>query len=306
MSNKATLVVAVVSILVNLTLVTAAPAAPTYFVVEEFPGNEHNGDSYILPLNDPDDIAHARDLILSGPQVGAPLVVANIRAGLDRINRNWLAAQGRALWFWHVTEFVGFADATIEILDGSPTMVESDVSGWIENTNEGTGDPDVGQIGFWNYTVTEEVSAPVIDKVKPRPCEPKQKIRIMGFGFGDTQGDSVIHIGKKAFDSSSPRIKLWTDTKIKVRIRDYPCKWFGAKESRNRRVSVTVAGEDSNRKKFKVVPGPNTCEPNDCSSCHLSLHWGADLYECTYCHSSTSLHGLHEAVECVLCHQIGP
>jgi hypothetical protein len=53
------------------------------------------------------------------------------------------------LWSWHVVEFLEFADATIEILDGWPTLVEQDVRGWIDNTG--------GIIGFWEYTVTAEL-----------------------------------------------------------------------------------------------------------------------------------------------------
>jgi hypothetical protein len=118
------------------------------FLVSEFDKPVH-GDSYMLPLSDPDDIAHARQLITKGPGIGAPLVVAKIAKGANGINRSPLAA-GAPPWSWHVTEFEGFADSTIEILDGWPTYVESDIDGWIANTN--------GYIGFWSYTVTAELS----------------------------------------------------------------------------------------------------------------------------------------------------
>ena len=79
---------------------------------------------------------------------------------------------------------------------------------------------------------------------------------IVGYGFGDTQGDSVVHIGRLSFDSSSPRIKLWSDAKIRIRIpfKDKPCEWFkhGDGEYRKRKVWVTV-GVDSNIKRIKVM-----------------------------------------------------
>jgi len=127
-----------------------APAEIIYFLVGEWPGQEVYHDSYVLPLEDPTAIAHARDLITLGPEVaGDPIVVAQIAAGADGINRDWLAP-GHPEWSWHVTQFDTFAFATIEILDGNPQLVEDDVDGWIQNTN--------GYIGFWGYTVIDELA----------------------------------------------------------------------------------------------------------------------------------------------------
>jgi hypothetical protein len=125
---------------------TGAQSETIRFLISEFDAPAH-GDSYVLPLSDPDDIAHARQLITMGPGIGAPLVVAKIAKGANGINRSPLAAG--APWSWHVSEFEGFVDSTIEILDGWPTYVESDIDGWIANTN--------GYIGFWSYTVTAEL-----------------------------------------------------------------------------------------------------------------------------------------------------
>jgi hypothetical protein len=55
------------------------------------------------------------------------------------------------LWSWHVTEFVAFADAAIEICDGTPTLVEG----------AGGTTPD-GQICFWTYTVVLEIPPPEV------------------------------------------------------------------------------------------------------------------------------------------------
>jgi hypothetical protein len=43
-----------------------------------------------------------------------------------------------------------FADATIELCDGTPTTVERDVQGGIANTG--------GLVGFWDYSVVAELN----------------------------------------------------------------------------------------------------------------------------------------------------
>src|SRR5262249_23943219 len=119
------------------------------FLVAEWPGREFRHDTYVLPLSDPIAIGHARKLIECGPEeAGQPIVVARIVAGADGINRTYRDPDAPP-WSWHVVEFVDFADATIEILAGGPSMVELDVEGWIENTH--------GLVGFWSYTVVEEL-----------------------------------------------------------------------------------------------------------------------------------------------------
>jgi len=137
------------AVLAVAALVPTAQAGPVYFLVAELPGEEVHGDSYVLPLENPLDIAHARELISLGPSAGATIAVARIAEGPDGINRDYRAV-GQPAWNWHVTEFVGFADNTIEVLDGWPSDVERDVPAWIGNTN--------GMVGFWSYTVVEELS----------------------------------------------------------------------------------------------------------------------------------------------------
>lgn len=130
-----------------------------YFQVAELPGHETHHDSFILPLSNSANIAHARDLISLGPdQVGGTIVFADIVAGTDGINRDLLAAD-QHLWSWHVTQFNGFGDTGIELLDGWPSFVEQDVAGWIQNTG--------GKIGFWNYTVLSEL--PAVPEPRPEP-----------------------------------------------------------------------------------------------------------------------------------------
>lgn len=124
------------------------------------------------------------------------------------------------------------------------------------------------QTGPWTYldndVALELMVIPTfIDKLRPRSCLPNERIRIIGAGFGDTQGDSLVHIGNKnTYDSTSSRIKLWTDTKIKVKIpfANKKCSWFtgGDGEYRKKKVWVTVGGVDSNKKNLKVLK-PDNC-----------------------------------------------
>jgi hypothetical protein len=131
-------------------LVESARGQTVHFLVAERPEFASNGDSYVLPLTDPADIAYARALITAPPGDLSSIVVANIAPGADGVNRDHLAP-GDPPWSWHVSSFVEFADITAEILDGWPSFVEEDVAGWIANTG--------GMVGFWNYTVIEELAA---------------------------------------------------------------------------------------------------------------------------------------------------
>jgi hypothetical protein len=115
-------------------------AETIYFFVGET--EPFHNDGYVLPLYDPGDIAHARDLINYGPGIGDAIVVAYIDEG-SSINRNY-AGPGIPAWSWHIAYFLGFAGSTAEILDGWPTEVEEGMFG-------GT------IIGFWGYTVVAEL-----------------------------------------------------------------------------------------------------------------------------------------------------
>jgi hypothetical protein len=103
----------------------------------------------------------------------------------------------------------------------------------------------------------DQLVVPVIDKILGVK-EPGLIVRIIGTNFGDTQGDSVVYIGPKTFDSSSRRIKLWSDTKIRIRLPKYQCGWFNGQDYRYGRVWVTVDGVDSNKKRIKVIK-PDIC-----------------------------------------------
>ena len=138
----------------------ASPETAYFLVAERVP---HHHDSYVLPLSDPADIAEARRYVEAAtrpdpssepPGIPGPIVLAKIAQGPDGINGDYVEPDTHP-WSWHVTEFEGFTDFTIELIDGWPGFVESDVDGWIRNT----GEDGVGRIGFWGYTLVAELPA---------------------------------------------------------------------------------------------------------------------------------------------------
>ncbi len=123
-----------------------------YFLVAEYM-NREKGDSYILPLSDTNDIQTAREILANPDQVPDRIVVAKIvrqEANATLKNKDLLQ---NITWSWSVSEFLGFAGSTIEILDGNPSTVEEDIEFWFQNTSNSG---DFG-IGFWSYSIVREV-----------------------------------------------------------------------------------------------------------------------------------------------------
>jgi hypothetical protein len=156
-------VLQLIGLLISLLLLSHARGAmvePTYFLFAERAGTQSLHDSFVVPLTDPDQVAHARDIIARGPDVaGEPIVFASIARRSDHINRN-LLTNGQPEWNWHVTGVSGFGDVGIELLDGSPTYVSQHLDTWLRETS--------GHIGFWNYTVSKELPG-YPDRVPPIP-----------------------------------------------------------------------------------------------------------------------------------------
>jgi hypothetical protein len=136
-----------------------ALAGISYFLVAERPGQAVHHDSFVVPISDAGQIAHARDLIARGPEnAGGSILFATIAAGSgDGVNRDLLSPDLHE-WNWHVTNVSGFNDMGIEILDGWPTYVHEHRDTWLNQTG--------GNIGFWNYTVVKEI--PNYDPQHPR------------------------------------------------------------------------------------------------------------------------------------------
>jgi len=141
----------IVALALSSALAEQATADTAYFLVSEIHQPCLVCDSYVLPISDPPAIEHARDLVANGPGIGGTIALANVVVGGDGFNRNVLA-EGEPLWSWHITSLTTFADFTIELCDGSPTLVEADPVGFLANTS--------GVICFWGYTVTAEIPGP--------------------------------------------------------------------------------------------------------------------------------------------------
>jgi hypothetical protein len=137
--------------------------------------------------------------------------------------------------------------------------------------DDGTCDSLDGVAFLEAYEKAECRASIYIERIRRRRCEPGQAINIVGKGFGDgVEGDgtpaetkSVVHIGPKEFEYGNPRIKLWTDTKIRVKIpkRKYTrnsCQWFKGGDSRAQNVWVTVGGLNSNKQRLEILK-PDTC-----------------------------------------------
>ncbi|MDZ4860000.1 MAG: hypothetical protein SGI88_13560 [Candidatus Hydrogenedentes bacterium] len=136
-------------LLVALTGCARLDPNAVYFLVSE--QKTFHGDSFIVPLTDPDHIAHARALIDNPENAGSPIVVAAIErcTACDGINRDLL--NDGNYWSWCVTAVDGFADVSAEIYDGWPTYVEENLDAWFDTTQ--------GNIAFWSYTVTRELTS---------------------------------------------------------------------------------------------------------------------------------------------------
>lgn len=127
------------------------PDGTVYFKVSEI--SPEHGDSFILPLTDEAAIAHAR-AIIADASTERRLILAKVVAtnGAEIVHN--VDLNKNTVWSWKVSELIDFVDFTIEIYDGGPSDVE-DMDFWFPNTNNGS--TTSGIIGFWNYTVEEEV-----------------------------------------------------------------------------------------------------------------------------------------------------
>ena len=130
----------------------------TFFKVgETLPDTE---ESYIIALTDSLQIEHAR-MIISNPEiVSDKIILAKIIPQNGTENYQNIDLNSNTVWSWRVDEFIGFVFTTIEIYDGWPGYIEEDLNRWFQNTSD---DPNSGVIGFWGFTVLEEIDS---DKLK--------------------------------------------------------------------------------------------------------------------------------------------
>jgi hypothetical protein len=168
----------------------------------------------------------------ASPQIDGDLTVLTRYDGSDR---------EIFIYSDHVGVYEQVTDNELE--DNFP-VISGRITAWVG------GEGNASEIFLASYGST-------IEKLRPRSCKPGETLRIIGAGFGDTQGDSVLHIGPKTYDFSSGRIKLWSDTKIRMRIpfKKKPCDWYtdGDGTYKKRKVWVTVGNADSNKKRLRVL-----------------------------------------------------
>ena len=93
--------------------------------------------------------------------------------------------------------------------------------------------------------------APYIVVVSPNPCRTNQVITITGEHFGDTQGESVIRLDTKVFRLGSPRILLWSDTRIDFKIPAYTTMISGTAQVKD--LWVRVNATPSNKIKLTII-----------------------------------------------------
>lgn len=109
-----------------------------------------SSSTFVVEITDEALIEHARKIVNEGPAAGGTLMMAFAQPGGDGFNRDLSIEQG-APWSWHVREVVEFVDATIELCDGSPELVELNPAEFLANTS--------GKICFWDYIVRRELAA---------------------------------------------------------------------------------------------------------------------------------------------------
>ncbi|UCD87409.1 MAG: PKD domain-containing protein, partial [Desulfobacterales bacterium] len=169
--------------------------------------------------------------------------------------------QSSEKWGIIYTYFWDFGDGSTAYGDRAFHRYTSDGPFTVSLTVTGPGGSDTKTRTNYIHTPGYRPLYPVVERIKPRKPQPGDKITILGYNFDQDQGDSVVHVNGRTFSSSnSKRIKLWTDTKIIIRLptRWYPCEWFKGKNYRFRKAWVTVGAEDSNQKRFRLYK-PDAC-----------------------------------------------
>ena len=97
-----------------------------------------------------------------------------------------------------------------------------------------------------SFTTANEL----IDYVLPNPCKTKHIVSIIGSNFGDSQGNNEIHLGTRVFGPGSPRIIMWSDTRIDFKIPAYTSWPSGT--TRTKKLWLTINGIETNKVKLTI------------------------------------------------------
>ncbi len=104
--------------------------------------------SYVVELQDPTMIAEANRQIQTPNMLHSRILIAQVDYNSDQINRNLLAAD-KAIWSWHVSKAIRFAQVASQECDGNPEMLEEYLKLWKEAQMP---------ICFWNYRISRELN----------------------------------------------------------------------------------------------------------------------------------------------------
>jgi hypothetical protein len=178
----------------------------------------------------------------SGP---APLQVTFADASVGNINT----------WEWDFDN-----NGTVDSYDQSPAPWIYSEAGdhTVTLTVTGSGGSDTETKTDY-ITVNAPTLCPSITEVKRKRPFPGNKIRIYGSGFGQCIPGSFVRIGKKEYPCDHNRVKEWTDTFIKFKLRNYACQWFNGRLKKRQRVQVIVPGCPDSNEMFIKVRRPDTC-----------------------------------------------
>lgn len=119
----------------------SVPESKTYFLLT----NQNKTDSFIVALEDPNQIQKARDII-AHPENGM-ILFGRIRKDQLGWNRP-LLNKIKTPFSWTVAEVTNFAQIGSITCDGSPSLVEEQLPQWLVQE----------RICFWNYRVTRELT----------------------------------------------------------------------------------------------------------------------------------------------------
>lgn len=97
----------------------------------------------------------------------------------------------------------------------------------------------------------EHIDTPYIYELAPTAAYTYTVVEIRGANFGDTQGASVIRLGKKRFRAGNPKVLFWSNTEIRFRLPLFNAWPEGA--TRTRRVWVRVDGVASNKRVVTIT-----------------------------------------------------
>lgn len=137
-------------------------AETIYFLVanwmtpHDWTSPEYEGDSYVVPIPQPDFVKHARRLVAEGPGIGAFMPIGKVVGGKDGINRD-LLAPGKPEWSWHVAEFWGFGESEPGIGFGGASGLEAAWQEWLQTGGEGEPPPEYLVAAWLSYTVVAEL-----------------------------------------------------------------------------------------------------------------------------------------------------